>query len=158
MKKKGFTLIELLVVIAIIGLLSTLAVVSLGSARQKAADAKRISDLKAIQTAMEMVKNNADPELATNSTTTLGGYIQGGFPKPVSDSFLYYICANGSSSLMAATLQATGANTASPISGSPTTYTAATHCVSVNSNWVRTPLTDFTNLNCGTNAYCIGVK
>lgn len=56
--KKGFTLIELLVVIAIIGLLSTLAVVSLNGARQKARDAKRKSDLNSIATAMEMYKAN----------------------------------------------------------------------------------------------------
>jgi general secretion pathway protein G len=53
-KQKGFTLIELLVVIAIIGLLSTLAVVSLNSARQKARDAKRVADVKQIQTALEL--------------------------------------------------------------------------------------------------------
>ena len=52
--KKGFTLIELLVVIAIIGLLSTLAVVSLNNARQKSRDAKRVSDIKQIQTALEL--------------------------------------------------------------------------------------------------------
>ena len=52
--KKGFTLIELLVVIAIIGLLSTLAVVSLSSARTKARDARRMSDLKQISTALEL--------------------------------------------------------------------------------------------------------
>ena len=45
-KQEGFTLIELLVVIAIIGLLSTMAVVSLNSARAKARDAKRLSDVK----------------------------------------------------------------------------------------------------------------
>ncbi len=67
MKKniKGFTLIELLVVIAIIGLLSTLAVVSLNSARQKARDARRQSDLRQISTAMELYHSQKDgyPEL-----------------------------------------------------------------------------------------------
>lgn len=52
--KKGFTLIELLVVIAIIALLSTLAVVSLNNARTKSRDAKRVSDVKQIQTALEL--------------------------------------------------------------------------------------------------------
>lgn len=53
-QRKGFTLIELLVVLAIIGLLSTLAVVSLNNARQKSRDAKRLSDVKQIQTALEL--------------------------------------------------------------------------------------------------------
>ena len=56
--KKGFTLIELLVVIAIIGLLSTLAIVSLNSARQKSRDAKRVADIKQIQTALELYYND----------------------------------------------------------------------------------------------------
>lgn len=52
--RKGFTLIELLVVIAIIGLLSTLAVVALNTARTKSRDAKRVADIKQTQTALEL--------------------------------------------------------------------------------------------------------
>ncbi|MDD5290568.1 MAG: type II secretion system protein [Patescibacteria group bacterium] len=59
-KQRGFTLIELLVVIAIIGLLSTLAVVALNNARQKSRDAKRVSDIKQIQTALELYYNDAN--------------------------------------------------------------------------------------------------
>ena len=71
MNKKGFTLIELLVVIAIIGLLSTLAVVALGSAREKARDSKRLSDLKQVQTALELyyTDNSGYP---TASAVSLG--------------------------------------------------------------------------------------
>jgi prepilin-type N-terminal cleavage/methylation domain-containing protein len=53
-KNKGFTLIELLIVIAIIGLLATLGVASLRGALVKSRDAKRKSDIKAIQTALEI--------------------------------------------------------------------------------------------------------
>jgi len=59
-KQRGFTLIELLVVIAIIGLLSTLAVVALNNARLKSRDAKRVSDIKQIQTALELYYNDAN--------------------------------------------------------------------------------------------------
>lgn len=75
MNKKGFTLIELLVVIAIIGLLSTLAVVALGSAREKARDSKRLSDLKQVQTALELyyTDNNQYP-VANNQTLGAGNF------------------------------------------------------------------------------------
>lgn len=52
--KKGFTLIELLVVIAIIGILSSVVLASLSTARQKSRDAKRISDLGQVQLALEL--------------------------------------------------------------------------------------------------------
>ncbi len=57
MNKKGFTLIELLVVIAIIGLLSSLAIVSLNSARDKANDTKVKSDLAQVRTDIEVQTN-----------------------------------------------------------------------------------------------------
>jgi prepilin-type N-terminal cleavage/methylation domain-containing protein len=52
--KKGFTLIELLVVISIIGLLSTVAMTSLNSARAKARDTKKIMELKQFQQALRL--------------------------------------------------------------------------------------------------------
>ena len=53
-KQKGFTLIELLVVIAIIGTLTTAAMAGLNSARSKGRDARRLSDIKSLQKALDM--------------------------------------------------------------------------------------------------------
>ncbi len=74
--QRGFTLIELLVVIAIIGLLSTLAVVALNNARQKSRDAKRVADIKQIQTALEMYYNECDAYPAGDASSRLSGSSQ----------------------------------------------------------------------------------
>ena len=104
-KQTGFTLIELLVVIAIIGLLSTLAVVSLGNARMKARDADRVSDIKQIQTALELFYGDAN---AYPGAVTSGGSIATGGvtymatvptnPTPVNDG----LCAAGNAYTYAA--------------------------------------------------------
>ena len=137
MNKKGFTLIELLVVIAIIGLLSTLAVVALGSVREKGRDTKRLADLKQMSTALELynTENSAYPTAAVAITLGSGtaaclnasGFAATGCADPFmaivpsdpgSDSYTY-ISADGSTFTITATLEGTveglsGATTATP--------------------------------------------
>src|SRR4030042_4253462 len=57
-KQQGFSLIELLVVIVIIILLAGISIIALNGQRAKARDAKRISDIKQIQTALEFYYSN----------------------------------------------------------------------------------------------------
>jgi type II secretion system protein G len=81
-RQKGFTLIELLVVIAIIGILSSVVLASLNSAREKSRDAKRVSDIKQLQLALELYFDTEGnyPDLAagedlSDSTLASDGYI-----------------------------------------------------------------------------------
>lgn len=53
-KQNGFTLIELLVVIAIIGVLSSIVMSSVNSARKKSRDSQRISEFREFRTALNM--------------------------------------------------------------------------------------------------------
>lgn len=70
--KKGFTIIELLIVIAIIGLLATISMVALNGARLKGRDAKRVGDIRQVQTALELYFNDQNSYPVTATTLTLG--------------------------------------------------------------------------------------
>lgn len=57
-KEKGFTLIELMVVISIIGLLSSIVLVSIKDARDKAGSTKFRSEVYQLISALEMYRND----------------------------------------------------------------------------------------------------
>ncbi len=69
-KEKGFTLIELLVVIAIIGLLASVVLLALNSARAKSRDAKRLADVRQIASALELYFNDNNNYPTAGSCTT----------------------------------------------------------------------------------------
>lgn len=76
-KQKGFTLIELLVVIAIIGILSVIVLAAMSNSRRNARDVQRISDLKQIETALELYSGSNNYTYPANiySGSPLASYI-----------------------------------------------------------------------------------
>lgn len=94
--KQGFTLIELLVVIAIIGILSSVVLASLNSARQKSRDARRISDIKQIQLALELYFDS-NANYPTSTSALVPTYIAANPTDPTSGS-VYSYAALGSGS------------------------------------------------------------
>src|ERR1700754_2453812 len=74
-QQRGFTLIELLVVIAIIGILSSVVLASLNGARKKGRDARRISDVKQIQLALEMYYDSNSSEYPDALSSLASTYI-----------------------------------------------------------------------------------
>lgn len=73
----GFTLIELLVVIAIIGVLASIVLASLNNARRKSRDARRITDIKQIQLALELYFDGESSVYPTPSATCDGTVLYG---------------------------------------------------------------------------------
>lgn len=71
--RSGFTLLELIVVMAIIGILATMTVGSFQSSRIKANDARRKSDLKQIQAALEQYHADFGSYPASASDGTILG-------------------------------------------------------------------------------------
>lgn len=120
--KKGFTLIELLIVMVIIGILATIGMASFGSARAKARDARRKSDLQSIAKALEAYANDqrkypssSGGDLVCAAPTTCGWgepfadakgtLYMAKLPQDSSADRRYYYESNGSSFTLYATLE-----------------------------------------------------
>lgn len=90
----GFTLLELLVVISIIGILIAVGTAAFTTAQKKGRDARRVSDMKAIQSAYEQyfAENNTYATCGTMASALSGGSMPVD-PKNVSPNV--YTC-NGS--------------------------------------------------------------
>jgi type II secretion system protein G len=69
----GFTLIELLVVMAIIGLLASIVLVGLNNARVRARDARRVSDITQLQTALGLYYNDNGQYPTSGGATSPNG-------------------------------------------------------------------------------------
>ena len=85
--KKGFTLIELLVVVAVIGILSTVVLASLSSARTRAQTARTLTELRNISQAFQIYEldNNDYPgDVSPNVLPSgMASYLPGGiWPQP----------------------------------------------------------------------------
>ncbi|MBI5798517.1 MAG: prepilin-type N-terminal cleavage/methylation domain-containing protein [Candidatus Yonathbacteria bacterium] len=72
MKSKGFTLIELLVVIAIIGILASVVLTQVNSARDKTLDTAVKSDLKGVVTTAAAESQNLNDTFNTTGTAITG--------------------------------------------------------------------------------------
>ena len=71
--KKGFTLVELLVVIAIIGILSSVAVVNLNAARDKAKRAAVLASLSGLSPVVQLCLDQTGTPTTTKQTGTGAG-------------------------------------------------------------------------------------
>jgi prepilin-type N-terminal cleavage/methylation domain-containing protein len=130
-KQSGFTIIELLVVIALIGTIASIVLVSLEASRTKARDTQRKAALNQIQVALELYRND-NGSFQVSGGGYLGGgqgwlsyengstystsvtrvlYNQGYLPAPliedptVSPGYMIYVCNNGQSYALSATLE-----------------------------------------------------
>ena len=75
--QKGFTLIELLVVVAIIGILATITIASLGTARNRANDAAIAASLSSYRTEVELELNGEYTNIcSSNSYLEIESYIE----------------------------------------------------------------------------------
>ena len=90
-KSRGFTLIELLVVIAIIGILSSVVLASLNSARAKGRDSRRVSDLKQMANQVALLGETTSLGCTAGTAASTCSTLSSSYADPSSTS----VCPNG---------------------------------------------------------------
>jgi len=88
--RRGFTLIELLVVIAIIGVLSSVVLASLSTARAKSRDSRRISDIEQIRLSLELFFDAFQSYPSTTPITSTAS-VEGGVQMLVTRNYLQQV-------------------------------------------------------------------
>jgi prepilin-type N-terminal cleavage/methylation domain-containing protein len=101
--RRGFTLIELIIVIALIAILSTIVAINFPIDIKRANDAKKMSDLKQYQVALETYANSNSSlypsYTSTTSLTTLcAAIVKSGATCPDDSKYSYKYISNGSGS------------------------------------------------------------
>ena len=108
-QRQGFTLIEILIVVAIIGILASVVLVGLGPLQRQGRDARRISDLKQIQTGLELyfnkVGNYPAGDFAAMKSLVEGASIGvNQVPNDPANTKTYYYGTDGTEYVLGATL------------------------------------------------------
>src|SRR5574344_980428 len=92
---RGFTIVELLIVIVVIGILAAISMVSYTGVQNRARDARRLSDMKTITTALERYKIDHGEYPIAVGQTGYGGWEVSHVPKADGKKFLDELIVKG---------------------------------------------------------------